>query len=217
MLASMDLPPPVDGLLKSAFPVRDEWLEGASEGDDFRQVDVDGLARLLEGTWDRLVADLAVEQPGQNGPLDRNGVLRVDTRGVVASQASAALDVNGRRAGRRQLIRAELRSAGIDGVTFLRCSSEIGLIDLSDVKTIDRLRRLQLRLGQPRLCVRYHARQRKYALSVEASLPFDAATTQYEEIRELVSRVALQADRIEDKLLGVDAEPVRLIEGFDRA
>ena len=110
-----------------------------------------------------------------------------------------------------------LATAGIDGVTFLRCASEIGLVDLSDVKTIDRLRRLQLRLGQPRLCVRYQTRHRKYALSVEASLPFDTVTTQYEEVRDLVCRVALQADRIEDKILGVDAEPVGRNGGSERA
>ena len=110
--------------------------------------------------------------------------------------------------GRRQLVRAELRSAGIDGVTFLRCSSEIGLVDLSDVKTIDRLRRLQCYgSASHALCARYQTRHRKHELSVEASLPFDPATTQYEEVRELVRRVARQADRLEHELLGVDAEP----------
>lgn len=217
ILAALDLPSPVEGLLRSAFPVRDEWLEGALDSIGFRQVNVDELARLLKRTWDRLVTDLGIERSGQEGPLDREGVVRVSKHGVVGSGASAARKGNVRGEGRRQLVRTELRSAGIDGVTFLRCSSEIGLDDLSDIKTIDRLRRLLLRLGQPRLCVRYQTRHRKYALSVEASLPFDADTTQYEEVRELVCRVALQADRIEDKLLGVDAEPVGRNGGSDRA
>ena len=56
ILASTELPPPVEGRLKSAFPVRDEWLEGAAR-DHFRQVDVEALASLLEGTagsaWSR--------------------------------------------------------------------------------------------------------------------------------------------------------------------
>ena len=217
ILTSLDLPAPVEGLLESAFPIRDEWLEGALDKIGFRQVDVGGLARLLERSWDRLVEDLGIERLGREGPLDREGVVRVSTHGVVGTRASGAPDGVVRSEGRRQLVRAELRSAGIDGVTFLRCTSEIGLVDLSDIKTIDRLRRLQLRLGQPRLCVRYQTRHRKYALSVEASLPFDAATTQYEEVRELVCRVARQADQIEDKLLGTDAEPVSRNGGSDRA
>ena len=217
ILASMDLPPPVEGLLQSAFPISDHWLEGADDRIGLRQVDVGALASLLERSWNRLVGDLGIERPGQQGPLDREGVVRVSADGVVGARASGAPDGNSRGEGRRQIVRAELRSAGIDGVTFLRCTSEIGLVDLLDVKTIDRLRRLQLRLGQPRLCVRYSTRHRKHALSVEASLPFDPATTQYEEIRDLVSRIALQADRLEDKLLGVDAEPIGRNEDSDRA
>lgn len=217
ILTSMDLPTPMRGPLKPAFPVRDEWLEGADDSIGLRQVDVGELTRLLHGCWERLVDDLGIEQWGHERPLDRQGVVRVSAGGVVDAKASRASGGSGRGKGRRQLVRLELRSAGIDGVTFLRCSSEIGLVDLSHVNTIDRLRRLALQLGQPRLCARYQTRHRKYALSVEASLPFDPATTQYEEFRDLVSRVAHQADRLEHELLGVDSEPLQRSEASDRA
>lgn len=217
ILTSMDLPAPMPGPLKPAFPVRDEWLEGEDDSIGLRQVDVDGLTGLLDGCWARLVDDLGIEQSGHHWPLDREGVVAMSAGGVVDAQASRAPASSSRGEGRRQLVRLELRSAGIDGVTFLRCSSEIGLVDLSHVRTIDRLRRLALELGQPRLCARYQTRHRKHALSVEASLPFDPATTQYEEFRDLVSRVAHQADRLEYELLGVDSEPLKRSEASDGA
>lgn len=216
ILTSMDLPVPMRGLLKPAFPVRDDWLEGAADSVGLRQVDVGALASLLHDFWDRLVDDLGIEQSGQQRPLDREGVVRVSAGGVVDTNASRAPVGNG-RGGRRQLVCLGLRSAGIDGVTFLRCSSEIGLVDLSQVGTVDRLRRLALWLGQPRLCARYQTRHRKHSLSVEASLPFDPATTQYEEFRDLVSRVAGQADRLEHELLGMDSESLQRREVSDRA
>ena len=217
ILTSMDLPAPMLEPLKPAFPVKDEWLEGADDSNGLWQVDVGALTSLLDGCWVRLVDDLGIKQPGQQGPLYREGSVRVSAGGVVDAQALRARVDNDRGEFRRQFVRLELRSAGIDGVTFLRCSSEIGLVDLSQVNTIDRLRRLALQLGQPRLCARYQTRHRKYALSVEASLPFDPATTQYGEFRDLFSRVAHQADRLEHELLGVDSEPLQRSEASDRA
>ena len=217
ILTSMDLPAPMTGLLKPAFPVRDDWLVGADDRDGLRQVDVDALSSLLHSYWNRVVDDLGIEQSGQQRPLERAGVLRVNAVEVVDAWAAPAQDGADRGEGRRQLVRLELRSAGVDGVTFLRCSSEIGLVDLSQFRTVDRLRRLALRLGQPRLCTRPQTRHGKHSLSVEASLPFDPATTQYEEFRDLVCRVALQADRLEHELLGVDTEPRLNDEAPDRA
>ena len=217
ILTSMDLPAPVLGPLKPAFPIRNKWLEGTDDSIGRRQVDVGALTRLLHGCWVRLVDDLGIELSGQPRPLEREGLVRVSAGGVVDAQASRAPAGSGRGERRRQLVRLQLRSAGIDGVTFLRCSSEIGLVDLSHVNTIDWLRRLVLKLGQPRLCARYQTRHRKHALSVEASLPFHPATTQYEEFRDLFSRVAHQADRLENKLLGVDSEQLQRREASDSA
>lgn len=213
ILASTELPPPVEGRLKSAFPVRDEWLEGAVATTGPHGIDVQALARLLKEFWERLARELGIERSGVPSSLRRDGVVRVSA-GVGATGPP---DGRAHGEGRRQLVRTELRSAGIDGVTFLRCSSEIGLVDLSDGRTVDRLRCLVLRLGQPRLCAHYQTRHRKYQLSVDASVPFEPATTQYEEVQELVTRVARQADRLEHELLGVDAEPTEQIGRPDRA
>ena len=217
ILASTELPPAVEGRLKSAFPVRDEWLEGATGTTAPHGIDVEALASLLEEFWERLAGELGIARSGEPRRLRRDGVVRVSAGGVVGAGAAGPPGDRAHGEGRRQLVRAELRSAGIDGVTFLRCSSEIGLVDLPDGKTVDRLRRLVLRLGQPRLCAQYQTRHRKYELSVDASVPFDPATTQYEEVRELVRRVARQADRLEHELLGVDAEPTEQIGTPDRA
>lgn len=205
ILESIKLPSPVEGRLQSAFPVQDEWLEGSLGRSRLNWVDVRALATLLEDYWERLAKDLDIEQSGRKWLLHREGVLRVSREGRDGATAPNTSDRNGCGQGRRQLVSVELRSAGIDGATFLQCSSEIGLIDLSQPRIVDCLQQLQSQLGQPRLCARFETRHRKHALSVEASLPFDPESTQYEEFKELVSRSAHQADRLEEELLGVDA------------
>ena len=217
ILASIELPPPVEGRLESAFPVKDEWLEGSVGRSRLHRVDVRALATLLEDHWDRLVQDLCIEQSDRDRLLHREGVLQVSREGGNGATAPNSSDRSGRGEGRRQLVRVEARSAGIDGATFLQCTSEIGLIDLSQPATVDCLQRLQSQLGHPRLCARFETRHRKHALSVEASLPFDPESTQYEEFKELVSCTAQQADRLEEELLGVDAEAARREQRADHA
>ncbi len=209
ILGSIELPSPVEDRLKSAFPVQDAWLEGMSDRNELHRVDVAVPEGLLDRFWDRLVEDLGIERSGQCGRLCREGV-------VPISACASEVPDGGQPSARWQLVQVELRSAGIDGLTFLRCRSDIGPVDLT-VATTDRLLGLQLKLGQPRLCARYQSRRGEHALSIEASLPFGPATTQYEEFRDLVSRVARQADELEEALLGVDAEGQRRLEESNHA
>ena len=203
MLASTDIPPPVEGKLESAFPVRSEWLKGEPDGAFVHRVDVDDISRLLEEQWKRLLEDFAVEQAGQDGPLARHGVLMIRAGRVVPREAAA----DEGHGARLQHVKLDLRSTGIADTTFLRCSSVIGHIDLRrHPEHFGQLRRLQASLGQPRLCARWETKHDSFAFSIEASLPFDRATTQYEEVHDLVRRVALQADRIEDELLDEDKD-----------
>lgn len=208
VLAAADIPPPVEGKLSSAFPVRDEWLSGATDRTLVHQVHVDELADLLEGQWNRLLEDEGIEQSGQNGPLARHGVLRVQAHRVVPGSETGTRATLTDRGVRLQRVHLELRSGGgIADTTFLRCSSEIGHLNRKHGPVdFAQLRRLQFRLGMPRLCLRRDARHDNFALSIEASLPFDRTTTQYEEVRDLVRRVALHADRIEETLLGEDKD-----------
>ena len=199
ILSSTEIPPPVEGELESAFPVRAEWLNGGADGASVYRVDLDDLRDLLDEQWRRLARDEGVEQPGHDGPLARHGILGVREHRIVPARANPGV--------RLQRVHLELRSAGIADATFLRCSSVVGHIDLvNKPRNFDRLRQLQIDLGQPRLCTRWDTRHARFAFSVEASLPFDRATTQYAEVRDLVRRVALQADRVEETVLDVDRD-----------
>lgn len=213
ILESVGLPPPVEGLLTSAFPVTDDWLEGSTQVGQVHRVDVDALKALLEDHWDRLAEDLGVEGSGRDRSLSREGVLRLHLGAVVGDGTPTIRHGEAQSEVRRQLVRVELRSAGMDGMTLLRCTSEVGLVNLMDSRNIDRLQRLQRRLGQPRLCARIAPKHRAHTISVEASMPFGPDITQYVEFRELISRTALQADRLEEELLLLDAEPVEHIQG----
>ncbi len=207
ILSSTDIPPPVEGQLKSAFPVRAEWLNGATDGALVHRVNVEDLCDLLDEQWSRLLRDGYIEQPGQDGPLARHGILGVRANRVVTARETGTSSAAANHNVRLQHVELNLRSAGVADTTFLRCSSVIGHVDLKDQpERFDQLRRLQVRLGQPRLCARWDAKHGSFAFSIEASLPFDRTTTQYEEVRDLVCRIALQADGIEETLLGEDKD-----------
>ncbi len=207
MLASPDVPPPLTGPLESAFPVRCKWLNGGTDRTLVHKVNVEELRNLLQEQWNRLLQDFGIGQSGQDGPLTRHGVLRVRAHRIVPAWEAWTSSAVEDHDVRLQRVHLELRSSGAADVTFLRCSSVIGHIDLKhQPENFHQLRRLLVRLGQPRLCARWDARHDSFAFSIEASLPFERATTQYEEVHDLVRRVSLQADRIEDEVLDVDED-----------
>ncbi len=207
VLSATDIPPPVKEKLESAFPVRSGWLNGATDHALVHRVDVPELRDLLEEHWNRLLQGEGIEQPGKDGPFARHGVLRVRGHRIALAKEPEASGTVEDLGVRLQRVHLELRSSGVADVTFLRCSSAIGHVDLKNQpEHFDQLMRLQARLGQPRLCARWDAKHGSFALSIEASLPFDRATTQYEEVHDLVCRIALQADRIEETLLGEDKD-----------
>lgn len=216
ILSSTDIPPPVEGQLKSAFPVRAEWLNGATDGTLVHKVSVEDLRDLLDEQWSRLLKDKCIEQPRQDGALTRYGILAVRAHQIVQAREAGTSSDAANHSVRLQRVELNVRSAGVADTTFLRCSSVIGHVDLKNQpEHFDQLRRLQIRLGQPRLCARWDAKHGSFAFSIEASLPFDRATAQYEEVRDLVCRIALQADRIEETLLAEDKD-AQTTEGANR-
>lgn len=209
MLAGIEVPPPVGGSLKSAFPVQDVWLEGACDYSLIHEVDVEALEELLECYWRQLVEEF-VEPSGQTDPREPQGIVWIRKQEIVPPGHGGTSSADDAANTRLQRIDLELRSAGIADVTFLRCSSVIGHVDLKDQpERSDRLRGLQVELRTPRLCARWDAKHKNHIFSIETSMPFGPAITQYEEVRDLVRRVALQADRIEEVMLkrDQDAQP----------
>ena len=164
------------------------------------------LGGEIDGLFERFRRE-SRGQPGQDGPLDRHGVLGVQAHRIVPANETGRASAVGDGSVRLQHVELKLRSAGVADTTFLRYSSVIGHVDLDNhPEYFGELRALEVSPGHPRLCARWDAKQHCFVFSIEASLPFDRGTTQYEEIRELVCRVALQADRIEEELLARDQD-----------
>ena len=63
------------------------------------------------------------------------------------------------------------------------------------------------KLGMVRVCIRFDAKHRKFATTVEGDRLLNTKTTQYDEVEQLVVDTVLAADRIEEAILSQDADP----------
>lgn len=63
------------------------------------------------------------------------------------------------------------------------------------------------KLGMVRVCIRFEAKHRKFATTVEGDRLLNTTTTQYDEVEQLVVDTVLAADRIEETILSQDADP----------
>ncbi len=215
------LPPPKqrEEELKSAFPVDPAWFEGpeclqsgpAQPDREPLGIDRVGLIRHLDALWNEAVQNLNILQPREAGDAKREGVIAFrDGRPVDASAPSSS---RGRTAEpgsiRYQLFRIELRSRAQSDATLVRCTSDVGWVDLHRPKKFDELLEIQRDLGPVRICARKDQNRKRLRVTIERSLLFHPETTQGEELKELIAETAGQADRIEERLFEVDAPVTR--------
>ena len=184
--------PRVEQLLESAFPVRESELRGELTPADVRRPDIGTAERMLERWWGRLREELGVEEFRKPSRRLFEGVLTLN-----GSPGSTP---------RTQHFSLALRSQVVGDEILLRCESMVGEVDLDDADLLDRLYDLQRDLGVAKVCTLPRGRGGDL-LFVRGSCLVHPATTQEEEVFDLVQRVVGAADRIEAELLGVDAEP----------
>ena len=201
MISGPPILPPPEGPLESAFPVRKAWLKGELGLESVHPIDLESLNTHFHSIWLRLVEDLDVRDPDDVDRHRREGYLlflgrRLAPRGIELTAEGV----------RHQVFRLALRSRALGDATLIRCESPVGLIDLSDNKTVAKLHDLQRDLGHARVCAHRDLRHKSHQVTVEASLLFHPETTQYEEVEVLVREVALQADWIEEVILAHDKD-----------
>lgn len=189
--------PRIEHLLESAFPVRPAELRGELAPEAVHRPDIATSERMLAGWWGRLRDELGVEEFRRPSRRLFEGILSLNGKAEEAM--------------RKQHFSLALRSQVVGDEILLRCESVVGEVDLGDGERLNRLYHLQRDLGTVKVCTQPRGRGGEL-LFVRGSRLVHRATTQDEEVFDLVRRVVGAADRLEAELLGMDAEPGTILE-----
>ena len=190
---------PLVGPLESAFPVDDEWLDGALTPTDVERPDISGQEAHLAKLWQQLVDEFQIEPMRTPRPLLEEGLARITGAGLTPRVEPPTSDCI-------QRFRLQLRSQAAGDATLLHCESLVGLLDLRDDETLDALYEQQHALGQPKVCVCPDVRDRREEVTVEGEILFDHRVTQFEELKHLVERTVVAASDLHRALVTEQTE-----------
>ena len=194
MLEDLDTITPPAGRLESAFPVREGWLDGALTSAAVEKPDIASQIRHFDVLWSALVTRYVVRPLRATSERTKQGFAML-ADGRLMPQAS---DSPG--SGEKRFL-LELRSQASGDSTLLRCTSEVGRLDLrNDTAVLDELYELQRKLGHAKVCV-HRDDSLLDRVTVEGDLPFSPALTQWEELELLVARTVHAAAAIRRTLV----------------
>ena len=197
MLEELDVIPPPQGELKSAFPIRRAWLEGGLQPAAVVRRDLTADIEHLEKLWTTFQERYVVRALRAADPLLRRGFALVRQGRLIHQDADER--------GMEQPFRLQLRSQAAGDGTLLHCSSEVGPLELEhDDDALDDLYKLQRDLGLAKVCVRPDPADRTDRVFVEGDIVFHPESTQLEELDSLVTRTVAAAGSLASRLIEHD-------------
>lgn len=208
-LRGLDVVPQFQGLLESAFPIRNEWTMGEVGPEAVTRPDIDRLESLFAEHWDRFRQRWWMTEHRTVAGRRRAGTLKI-RRGRCVPIAEAA-DRDVRDPGFRGRDDRELRDQPFDitmvsqvvgSATVIECSSAVGALDLRNDEVIDDLYEIQRDLGIVKVCAVWDPKRHLHDVYVRGDRLFDPDTAQPEEFESLILRTVEAADRIEKELRG---------------
>ena len=181
ILEDLEVIKPLTGRLESAFPVKPGWRNGALTSEAVQRPDIESQVRHFDLLWLALLERYAVRPLRSTSERIKRGLVLLDKDRLMPKEAENP-------GTGEKLLLLELRSQASGGATLLRCTSEVGRLDLrNDNGMLDDLYHLQRSLGQAKVCV-HRDDDRLDRVTVEGDLPFSPTMTQLEELELLVSR-----------------------------
>jgi hypothetical protein len=203
ILSKLQEIPTIDGLLKSAFPVTEKWLEGQLDKTSIKRPDIKGLEHELKLLWDQLKKEMKIDDRATVLDSKRRYIGEVTLKNEQIVR-SAAVESDGDL--RKQIFKLQLKSQVFGGDVLIRCISPVGEVDLNDQEKLDRLYCMQQDTSMSKVCAVYNPRLRKYLVTIEGDRLFDLDTTHWQEIDDLVTTTVEAADKIECELLDCDGD-----------
>ena len=200
MLEGLEAIPPLEGELKSAFPIQQQWLEGELDPASVVRRNLDADLKHLDELWSRFRQEYGIR------PL--RAADRLLRRGYALVRRGRVMQRDSEERGIEQPFRLQLRSQPAGDATLLHCSSEVGRLEIEhDDDLFDELYELQKELQCAKVCVSPYLADRTDRVSVEGDIAFHPDTTQFEELESLVTRTVGAAGVLASRL--VEREGIR--------
>ena len=194
ILEKLEAIPPLEGELKSAFPIQRQWLEGELDPTSVVRRDLDADTKHLDELWSSFQERYGIRALRAADPLLRRGYALVRQGRVMYRDADER--------GMEQPFRLQLRSQAAGDATLLHCSSEVGPVEIEhDDDRLDELYELQRELKCAKVCLYPDPAARTDRISVEGDIVFHPDMTQLEELESLVTRTVGAAGVLASRLV----------------
>ena len=194
MFEKLEAIPPLEGELKSAFPIQDQWLEGELEATAVVRRDLDADVEHFDRLWSSFQRQYGIRELRSADPLLRRGYAIVKQGRLMYRDADER--------GMEQPFRLQLQSQAAGDATLLHCSSEVGPVEIEhDDNRLDELYNLQKKLKCAKVCAHPDPADRTDRISVEGDIVFHPDTTQLEEFEMLVTRTVGAAGVLASRLV----------------
>lgn len=202
---AMRIPPQVRLPLQSAFSVRPEDLVGKRIDVESIHRRVDEAVRFLGGLPKLLSERCVIEWESHSDAAALYGTAWIELNDLIVPSGA---DRMAEHAGRKQPFALYLHSSSTDGLLLLRAISPIGKVITSTEKLIELVDHAR-DIDGAKVCLvvdemSVEERERTYTVSVEGDILFDPASTQIDEVVDLLRRVTVPADWIEESLMRRD-------------
>ena len=188
---------PITERLETAFQVKPEWLHADWPAESTNViVSVQSARRHFAQMIKELEITFAIT-PDRIDDWSYIGVVYLLSE---EGQPRLARPRESVESARQQALTLVLRSVNGSGHAVLRCVSPCAEVPRDDVERILSVHEKMAALGFGKVCAIENAKERLYKLTIEHDILFNPATTQAQEVCDLVRRVAIYADALEQAL-----------------
>ena len=187
--------PPIEGELKSAFPIAPGWFEGELGADDVSTPDWERQYRHLESLWQGLC--------GRYPIIERKAGARHVRRGELPDSAESLTGTgegNAKTPGRTQPFMLGLRSQVAGDEILIECESSVGLVDMEDDAVVDALMDALDGAGAIKLCIEPRVGKHQDRIYIRRELLFDPEATKLADVLGMFEKSLFPAARLRDVL-----------------
>lgn len=183
--------PPIEGELKSAFPIGLGWLEGELGANDVNVPDWERQYRHLEALWQGLCRHYPINEHKLGARNVRHGELPSNSASLTGTGEG-----NAKALGRTQPFMMGLRSQVAGDEILIECESSIGLVDMQDNAVVDALMDALDGGSAVKLCIEPRVGKHQDRIYIRRELLFDPDATEIADVLALFESCLPPADRL---------------------
>ncbi|MCY3769381.1 MAG: DEAD/DEAH box helicase family protein [Gammaproteobacteria bacterium] len=183
--------PPIEGKLKSAFPIALGWLEGELGAEDVSPPDWKRQYHHLEVLWEELCKHYPIIKQEVDAEHLRRGKLSSEVTGLTGTG-----EENATVCSRIQPFMLGLRSQVAGDEILIECESLVGFVDMQDDAVVGTLMDALAGDGAVKLCVEPRVGKHHDRIYIRRELLFDPDTTEIADIRAMFESSASPAIRL---------------------